>query len=103
MVLDVLSKIIGGVSEVTMSMLLILLGTGWTMTYQNLDFDDGIEIYLPMTALVVMVQVIVAALTFVDIDASHKYHDFAGLQGWILLILKLVIYAYYLWCVDESK
>lgn len=103
MVLDVLSKIIGGVSEVTMSMLLILLGTGWTMTYQNLDFDDGIEIYLPMTALVVMVQVIVAALTFVDIDASHKYHDFAGLQGWILLILKLVIYAYYLWCVYESK
>ena len=79
MVLDVLSKIIGGVSEVTMSMLLILLGTGWTMTYQNLDFDDGLEIYLPMTALVVMVQVIVAALTFVDIDASHKYHDFAGL------------------------
>ena len=33
MVLDVLSKITGGLSEVAMSMLLILLGTGWTMTY----------------------------------------------------------------------
>ena len=33
MVLDILSRIIGGMSEVTMSLLLILLGTGWTMTY----------------------------------------------------------------------
>ena len=103
MVLDVLSKIVGGLSEVAMSLLLILLGTGWTMSYQNLDMDDGLEIYLPMTALVVMVQIIVAALTFVDIDASHKYHDFAGVQGWVLFFLKLVIYAYWLWCMYDMK
>ena len=56
-----------------------------------------------MTALVVMIQVILAALTFVDIDAYHKYHDFAGVQGWILFFLKLIIYAYYLWCIYETK
>ena len=78
MVLDVLSKIVSGLSEVAMSLLLILLATGWTLSYQSLDIDDGLEIYLPMTALIVMVQIIVAALTFVDVDASHKYHDFAG-------------------------
>ena len=55
MVLDVLSKIVGGLSEVAMSLLLILLATGWTLSYQNLDIDDGLEIYLPMTALIVMV------------------------------------------------
>lgn len=55
MVLDVLSKIVGGLSEVAMSLLLILLATGWTLTYQSLDVDDGLEIYLPMTALIVMV------------------------------------------------
>ena len=103
MVLDVLSKIVGGLSEVAMSLLLILLGTGWTMTYASLDIDDGLEIYLPMTALVVMIQIIVAALTFVDVDAQHKYHDFAGIQGWVLFFLKLLVYAYYLWCMYDTK
>jgi len=103
MVLDVLSKIISGLSEVSMSLLLVLLATGWTITYQNLDFDDGLEIYLPMTALIVMVQIIVAALTFVDVDASHKYHDFAGIQGWVLFFLKTLVYAYYLWCMYDTK
>ena len=103
LVLDVLSKIVGGLSEVAMSLLLILLGTGWTMTYHSLDIDDGLEIYLPMTALVVMIQIITAALTFVDVDASHKYHDFSGVQGWVLFLLKMIIYAYYLWCIYETK
>ena len=103
MVLDVLSKIISGLSEVAMSLLLILLATGWTLSYQSLDIDDGLEIYLPMTALIVMVQIIVAALPFVDVDASHKYHDFAGVQGWVLFVLKLIVYAYYLWCIYETR
>jgi len=40
--------------------------------------DDRLEIFIPGAALTVMIHVMVAALTFVDVDANHKYHDFSG-------------------------
>lgn len=61
-----------------MTILLFSLATGWTITYQEIDLDENMEIYIPIMALVVMVHVLVSALTFIDMDSSHKYHDFAG-------------------------
>lgn len=55
-----------------------------------------------MGALVLMVQIILCALTFVDMDASHKYHDFAGVQGYCLVFLKSVLYLYYGYCIYDS-
>ena len=78
-VCDAISKVFHGFSEVAMSLLLITLASGWKLRYEEIDFDDGLEIYLPMTCLVLMVQIILVSLTFVDVDASHKYHDFSGI------------------------
>ena len=80
-----------------------MLASGWKLRYQEIDFDDQLEIYLPMTALVLMVQIILVALTFVDMDASHKWHDFAGVQGWCLFVLKTILFAYFAYCVYDSK
>ncbi len=56
------------------------------------------EIYIPIMLFVVMVEVIITALTFIDVDSSsHRYHDFAGIQGSILLIMKLGIWAYFMY------
>ena len=63
------------------------------------DTDDNLELHLPMTCVVLLVHVVVVALTFIDIDASHKYHDFAGIQGWCLIVLKLIIFAYFSYCI----
>ena len=100
---DVLSKVSQGFSEVAMSLLLITLASGWKTRYEEIDFDDGLEIYLPMTALVLMVHIILVALTFVDLDASHKYHDFAGVQGWCLVFLKTILLFYFLYCIYDSE
>ena len=63
-----------------MSMLLIQLISGWTVTYQDIELDDNMEIYVPIMLLVVMVEIIITALTFIDLDSSsHRYHDFAGI------------------------
>lgn len=39
-VCDVLSKIAQGFSEVTISLLLIMMASGWKLRFQELDFDD---------------------------------------------------------------
>ena len=62
-----------------MSVLLLAMASGWKSTHKEFDPDDGLEIYMPLTALVLMLEFVCTALTFVDVDASHKYHDYAGL------------------------
>ena len=56
-----------------------------------------------MTLLVLMVQIILTVLTYVDVDASHKYHDFAGVQGWCLFGLKNVLFLYFGYCIYDSR
>ena len=41
--------------------------------------DDQIEIFIPGFIFIAVVHIVIATLTFVDIDASHKHHDFAGI------------------------
>lgn len=86
-----------------MSMLLFWLASGWTLTYQDIDLDDNMEIYIPVMALVVMVHVLLAALTFIDIDSQTKYHDFAGLQGWFLLATKILLWIYFCYVFTKTK
>ena len=101
-VLDVFSKVSQGFSEVAMSVLLIMLASGWKLHYQEIDSNDGLELYWPLAALICLIHVVLIALTFVDIDASHKYHDFAGIQGWCLFAIKSVLYAYFSYCIYDS-
>ena len=65
--------------------------------------DDGLDVYLPVTLFILLVEIMLAVFTFVDIDAMHKYHDFAGVQGWCLVILKTMIYAWFAYCVWDTR
>lgn len=86
-----------------MSLLLFLLASGWKLHFQDIDYDENLELHLPIITLVGMVHIIIAGLTFVDLDASHKYHDFSGLQGWCLVGLKTALFLYFLWCHSEAR
>ena len=85
-----------------MSLLLIVLASGWTVTYSEIDIDDGGEIYLPIGSFILMFQILIAAFTFIDIDASHKYHDFAGIQGWVLFTVKLLTYLFFVYKLRKT-
>lgn len=101
-VLDVTSNVMQGVSEVIISLLLIFLASGWKLTFEEIDFDDNIEIYVPFSALTFLVQLILVVLTVVDMDASHKYHDFSGIQGWCLVVLKLALLGFFAYCIWDT-
>jgi len=99
---DIFGKICQGLSEVFMSLLLIVLASGWTVTYSEIDIDDGGEIYLPIGSFILIFQILIAAFTFIDIDASHKYHDFAGIQGWVLFTVKLLTYLFFVYKLRKT-
>ena len=75
---DIVSLISQMMSEITFSSLLMMIAYGWTINFKELDIDNNLDIYLPVGAVVVVIHLTLAAMTYVDVDAYHKYHDYAG-------------------------
>jgi hypothetical protein len=90
-------------SEIAFSSLLMMIASGWTINYRELDIDNNLDLYLPTGAVIVIIHLTLAAMTYIDVDAYHKYHDFAGIQGWVLMFLKLGLFGYYLWCILDNR
>jgi len=86
-------------SQFFLSVLLILISWGWTITY--LEFDN-IEIYVTLLIMLLMLHLLVAGLTQLTSDAYHKYHDYEGIQGIILVIFRLGMFAYFLYGIRDT-
>jgi hypothetical protein len=65
-------------SECVMSFLVLMLANGWLTRFTKFDLDEGIDEYGPLALILIIIHVVFGALTFVDRDAHHKFHDFAG-------------------------
>ena len=91
------------VNECTMILLLMMMANGWMTKWTKYEFDDGIEIWAPLFLLVVMVHICFGALSFIDGDAYHKYHDFQGWAGFGLLISKFVLVGIYFYFYSNIK
>ena len=101
--LDLISKFSEAISESSISLMLFLLASGWKLHFHDAEQDENMEIHLPIIAIIGLIHLVIAALTFVDIDASHKYHDYSGMQGWSLFILKSILWLYFVCCYTESR
>ena len=101
-VLVIFSKIAHGGSETIMSILLIIFANGWTVLYQDIETEANIEIYVPVTAIIGIVHVLCCCLTYIDVDASHRYHDFSGSEGYMLLFTKIIIWVYFSYCYSVT-
>jgi len=91
-----------------MTLLVLMLANGWLTKFKKFDFDDGLEIYGPLWILVLVVHIMFAAFSFIDQDAYHKYHDFHGWPGYLLICAKLILvlvffYFYYYAHKEISK
>ena len=102
-VLDIFATIFSMVNECTMILLLMMMANGWMTKWTKYEFDDGIEIWAPLFLLVVMVHICFGALSFIDGDAYHKYHDFQGWAGFGLLISKFVLVGIYFYFYSNIK
>jgi hypothetical protein len=91
MFLNVLGTVFDMLSECVMTLLILMLANGWYSRYKNYDLDDGLEIYAPLFMLVLMIHIVFGALSFIDQDAHHKYHDFHGWVGYCLIIAKFIL------------
>ena len=97
--LDLLSIMFQVISQAIIVTLLLLIAGGWTITYTSLP-DQGI--YVPLGSLVFLLQVVVAGLTYVDYEAIDKFHDFSGLQGASLVVIRVGMWTLFLKWIREA-
>ena len=101
--LDIISSIFSMINECVMILMLLMIANGWMTKWTKYDFDDGIEIWAPLFLLVLMIHICFAALSYIDKDAYHKYHDFQGWAGFGLLISKFFLVGIFFYFYSYTK
>ncbi|CAI2370389.1 unnamed protein product [Moneuplotes crassus] len=99
-VFSVFARLFKIISQATMMWLLITISFGWTVTYKNMVETD---IYILTAIFVIMIHLLIGALTYVDDEEHHKYHDFGGVQGVILMILRLIIFGVFVYGIKDTS
>lgn len=99
LICDIFGTILELMSECVMTLVILMLANGWYTRFKSYDLDDGMETYAPLFLLVVMVHILYGALSYIDQDAHHKYHDYSGWVGYLVVTSKLglvgVFYYFY--------
>lgn len=102
-VCEIFSTILEMVAEVVMSLLVLMLANGWMTNYQNYDFDASLDCYGPLSAVVFMIHLIFGSLSYIDRDAHHKYHDFHGILGYCVIVMKLILVGAFYYFYSYAK
>jgi len=97
--LEVLSEILSMLSQVTLSSLLILIALGYTLLQSKIG---ELDLMIPMCFMVGVIHIMLVGFGKIKDDASYKFHENEGAVGWVLLITRLGLYAWFLWAVQSS-
>ena len=86
-----INQVLSGLTIIT---LLMLLAYGWTLHRDNLaDF----EIIGVVSFVVIAFHALVGVVTVIDHEEKHKYHDYAGIQGLVLVLARFALYAAFMY------
>lgn len=73
-------------SQTITGLVLLLLAYGWTIRQSK---AEDMELFIPVFIVLLLVNIAVASLTFVNRGSASKYQDFSGVQGWILVFFRI--------------
>lgn len=97
--LEVLSEILFMLSQVVQTSLLILIALGYTLLQSRIG---ELDLMIPMCFMVGVIHIMLVGFGKLKDDESYKYHENEGVIGWILLTMRLLLYAWFAWAVQSS-
>ena len=90
---DFSSTVLGTLSQASIISLIIMIAHGWTLTFDSLHEHDY---FIKELGLILGSHLVLAVLTMVDEGEAHKYHDFSGTQGLILVSIRIALFVFFL-------
>ena len=82
--LDMLNHVFSMGSQFIFICVFLLLACGWTITYSDL-FEREHYLFIGMIGLAV--NGFIALMTLLDFGESHKFHDYSGWPGFLLVLV----------------
>lgn len=89
LVVRVISALFSISSQVIISSLIIFISFGWSISFTHVHDKDA---YIVIFIVILLLNMIIMGLTVIDYGAETKYHDFSGVQGVLLVLLRLGMY-----------
>lgn len=86
---DFFSTMFSLLAQFTMTLLLIMIATGWSITYGRIE---DLDLLLPLGALVAILHIIIGVVGKIADDNQSKMHDYDGWTGFILVIVRIVFF-----------
>jgi hypothetical protein len=98
--LDVIAEILNVLSQVIGTSLLILIGLGYTLLHSKLG---NLDVVIPVVFIVGVLHVLLVGFGKIKDDASYKFYENEGVVGWVLLVLRGLLLAWFIWAVKETR
>ena len=98
--LNVLGQMSEILSQVVLSSLLILIALGYTLLHSTIG---NLDIVIPIVFIVGIVHLLLVGFGKIKDDASYKFSENEGIVGWLLVGLRVVLLAWFLWATHETK
>mmetsp|Transcript_13731 Transcript_13731/g.13751 ORF Transcript_13731/g.13751 Transcript_13731/m.13751 type:complete len:118 (+) Transcript_13731:749-1102(+) len=77
---------------------LILMANGWTI--KDKDFPNP-DIYIPVSLLVVLVNLLIIGLGRITDDSYYKFSDYEGIPGYLLIIFRIGMLMWFLYLIRD--
>jgi hypothetical protein len=98
--LDVIAEILNVLSQVIGTSLLILIGLGYTLLHSKLG---NLDVVIPVVFIIGVLHVLLVGFGKIKDDASYKFYENEGVVGWVLLLLRGLLLAWFIWAVKETR
>ena len=86
--LDFLSQGLDLLSQLLITVILLLVSTGWTITYRDLP---GIETALPASFFLILLEFLAAGMNRFGDEAYDKFSEFDGVPGLFIITIRLCL------------
>lgn len=97
---DIISQALEVISCIFVSILFILIASGWTLKFK--EFPDA-DIYIPISMLIIAINLVVIAIGKITDDAYDKFTDYEGLPGFFIILLRVMSWVWFLFLEKELE
>lgn len=98
--LEVMGEIFFMLSQVIQIALIILIGLGYTILQSNIG---DLILTTPMYFMIAVIHMMVVGIGKLKDPSTFGYHENEGVVGWLVCVLRLMMYVWFIWAVESTK
>lgn len=99
-VLDVFYQVLEVLSSILITILLIIIASGWTLKFK--DFPDA-DIYVPIALFVVVLNLMIVGLGRITEDSYYKNSDYESIPGYFLVLMRVILWVWFIWLIKDLQ